>query len=137
MSVQAPQSSYESRLGHGWITFAAIVLAIVGTMNVIGGIAAIDDANFYVADAQFVISDLSTWGWALAITGAVQLLAVVGLLSGNQLARWLAVMFAALNALLHLLFLPAFPLWSLALITIDILVVYGLIMYGDREGSNA
>ena len=137
MSAQAPQSSYASRLGDGWITFAAIMLGIIGTMNVIGGIAAIDDANFYIADAKFVISELSTWGWALTLTGVVQLFVVVGLLRRNQFARWLGITFAALNALVHLLILPAFPLWSLALIGIDMLVVYGLVMYGDRDESYA
>ena len=138
MTVQSPQSSYQpAPAGDGWITFAAIMLAIVGTMNVIGGIAAIDDANFFVADAKFVISDLNTWGWALALTGVVQLFVVVGLFRRNQFARWLGVAFAALNAFFQLLILPAFPLWSIALFTIDMLVMYGLIVYGDRDRTYA
>lgn len=137
MAVHEPYSSYESHRGDGWMTFAAIVLAVIGIMNVIGGIAAIDDANFFVANAEFVISDLNTWGWALTLTGAVQLLVVVGLLTRNQFARWLGVTFAALNAFVQLLILPAFPLWSLAIFTIDVLVMYGLIVYGGRDRSLA
>ena len=122
-------------IGAGWLTFAGLILAIGGTMNVIGGIGAIDDANFYVGNAQFLISDLSTWGWVLLITGAAQVLTAFGLWARNQFARWLGVGFASLNSLAQLLMIPAYPLWSLALFTVDILIIYGLIVYGGRTSA--
>jgi hypothetical protein len=141
MSVQAPRDSdysasyggYADMRGDGWLTFAGVMLMIVGVMNFIGGIAAIDDANFYVADVNFVFSDLNTWGWVLLITGGVQVLAAFGIWARNQMARWLGVFFASLNALAQLLFLPAQPFWSIALFSVDILIIYGLIAYGGRE----
>jgi hypothetical protein len=142
MSVETPRAAreggrysydYEESHGEGWVTFAGVMLMIVGIMNFIGGIAAIDDANFYVANAQFVISDLSTWGWVILITGAVQVIAAFGIWTHNQFARWLGVGFASLNALAQLLMLPAYPLWSLALFSVDILIIYGLLAYGGRE----
>ena len=143
MSVETPSSNVgaggyaagyeEGKRGDGWIAFAGVMLLIIGTMNFIGGIAAIDDANFYVANAQFVISDLNTWGWVILITGTAQVLAGLGLFVRNQFARWLGVGFASLNALGQLLMIAAFPLWSLAIFAVDVLIIYGLIVYGGRE----
>jgi hypothetical protein len=125
-------SSVESH-GEGWLMFAGIMLTIIGTLNVIGGIAAIDDANVYAGNAHYTFGDLNTWGWVILITGGVQVLAGFGIFARNQLARWLGIGFASLNAMGQLLFLPAFPLWSLALFAIDILIIYGLVAYGSRE----
>ena len=144
MSVETPSpgvgagrypTSYEEKHGDGWVAFAGVMLLLVGTMNFIGGIAAIDDANFYVGGAQFMISDLNTWGWVILITGTVQVLAGLGLFVRNQFARWLGVGFASLNALGQLLMIAAFPLWSLAIFAVDVLIIYGLVTYGGRESA--
>jgi hypothetical protein len=127
----------DSRRGDGWLVFAAVMLMIIGTINFIGGIAAIDDANFYVADAQFVFSDLNTWGWVILFTGTAQVLTAFGILARNQLSRWLGVGFASVNAMAQLLMIAAFPLWSLAIFAVDILIIYGLIAYGERSKSVA
>ena len=146
MSVETPSpkvgagsyaAGYEEKRGDGWIAFAGVMLLIIGTMNFIGGIAAIDDANFYVANAQFVFSDLNTWGWVILITGTAQVLAGLGLFVRNQFARWLGVGFASLNALGQLLMIAAFPLWSLAIFAVDVLIIYGLIVYGGRDEMTA
>ena len=133
----AGESVYADERGDGWVVFAGIMLMIAGVMNFIGGIAAIDNANFFVANAQFVISDLNTWGWVILLTGSVQVLTAVGIWARNQLSRWLGVGFASLNALAQLLMIAAFPLWSLALFTLDLLIIYGLVVYGRRIGSEA
>ena len=125
----------ESQQGRGWVAFAGTMLAIVGTLNIIYGIAAIDDANVYVGDTQYVFADLNTWGWFLAIVGAVQFVAAFGIWNGAQWARWTGVVAASGNAILQLLFLPAFPLLSLSLLAIDVLVIYGLIQYGGRRAT--
>jgi hypothetical protein len=133
--LAAPRAYDDVDRGGGWVTFAGVLLVIAGTMNVIGGIAAIDDANFFVGNAQFMLSDLNTWGWVIAIIGAAQVLTAVGLFARSAFARWLGVTFAATNAFAQLMLLPAYPLWSLALFTLDILIIYGLISYGDRAGD--
>ena len=145
MSVETPRGTgsgryagdygYAEGRGDGWITFAGVMLMIAGILNVIGGIAAIDDANVYVANAQYTFADLNTWGWIILLTGAVQVLAAVGIWARNQFARWLGVGFASLNAMAQLLMLPAFPLWSLALFGVDLLIIYGLVAYGSREAA--
>lgn len=130
---RADAESYQDAHGSGWITFAVIMMLIVGILNIIGGIAAIDNANVYVANAQYVFSDLNTWGWVILITGVAQMLTALGIAARNQFARWLGVGFVSLNALGQLLMLPAFPLWSLALFAVDILIIYGLVAYGQHE----
>jgi hypothetical protein len=145
MSVESPRDTASGRYsgdygyavgrGDGWITFAGVMLMIVGILNVIGGIAAIDDANVYVHNAHYTFGNLHTWGWIVLLTGAVQVLAAVGIWARNQFARWLGVGFASLNAIAQLLMLPAYPFWSLALFAIDLLIIYGLVAYGGRENA--
>jgi hypothetical protein len=128
---RAPAS--RSDTGGGWLTFAGILLLIVGTMNVIGGIGAIDDSKFFVANTNYVIGDLNTWGWVILILGAVQVLTAFGLFARNSLARIVGVAFASMAAIASLLMISAFPLWALALFTMDILIIYGLVSYGSED----
>lgn len=125
----------EETTGGGWVAFAGIMLAIVGTLNVVYGIGAIDDAHVYVGETEYVFGDLNTWGWFLAIIGAIQFVAAFGVWNRAGWARWVGVGSAGGNAILQLLFLPAFPLLSLALLAIDILVIYGLVQYGQRAAT--
>jgi hypothetical protein len=128
---------YAESRGGGWVMFAGVMLAIVGIMNFIGGIAAIDDANVFIGNAQYTFGDLNTWGWVMLLTGSVQVIAALGIWARNQFARWLGIGFAALNSLAQLLLMPAFPLWSLALFGVDVLIIYGLVAYGGRAPARA
>ncbi len=118
--------------GYGWVMFAGIMIMIAGTLNVIYGIAAIGNAHFYVANARYVFGDLNTWGWVVVIIGAVQCCAALGIWAKAGWARWLGVVVASLNALVQLMFLPSYPLLSLALFAMDLLIVFGLVAYGGR-----
>jgi uncharacterized membrane protein (DUF2068 family) len=96
-------------------------------VNVIYGIAAIDNSTFFVQDARYVVfHDLNTWGWLLLVFGAVQVIAAFGIWSRTTWGRWIGLITASGNAVLQLLFLPSFPLAALALFSIDLLVIYGL-----------
>jgi hypothetical protein len=141
LSVDTPtQSAARDRapaartdIGGGWLTFAGILLMIVGVMNFIGGIGAIDDSKFFVGNTHYVIGDLNTWGWVILVLGTVQILTAFGLFARNGLARGVGVVFASLAAIASLLMLPAYPLWALALFTMDILIVYGLVAYRRED----
>jgi hypothetical protein len=117
----------------GWATFAGVMLSIVGVLNVIYGIAAIDSANFYVNDARYVVSDLSAYGWASLIIGAIQFCAAFSIFAGTSWGRWVGVLTAGLNSIGQLLFLPAYPELALALFAVDVLVIYGLVAHGGRR----
>ena len=129
--MEASRYPEEDR-GYGWIMFAGSLLAMLGTLNVIEGIAAVSDSKFFVHDTKYIVSSLNTWGWVVLVIGALQLLTGFGVMVKNQAARWAGVVFAAANAIAQLMFIPAYPLWTLALFSLDILVMYGLIAYGKR-----
>jgi len=122
----------ESARGSGWLVFAGTMLLILATMNVITGIAAIGDSKFFVGDAKFVFGSLNTWGWIILLLGVAQLLTALGVLANNRAAAWAGVLFASLNAIAQLLWISTYPFLALALFSLDILVIYGLVAYGGR-----
>jgi hypothetical protein len=119
--------------GTGWIIFAATMLGLTALWNIFEGIAAISSAHVFVANAHYVFSDLKTWGWIILVLGIVQAVAAATLLSGSELARWVGITSASLNALGQLAFVPAYPWWSLSMFAVDILIVYGLAVYGGAR----
>ena len=119
--------------GSGWVLFAGGMLVMVGTLNIIEGIAAIGRSQFFIGNAQYVFGDLKSWGWTTLIVGAAQGLIGTGIFFRNQIARWAGVAAAGINAIVQLLFIPAYPFWSLALFAVDILIIYGLTAHGARN----
>jgi hypothetical protein len=97
----------------------------------------IGNSHVFVANAHYVFGDLRTWGWITLIAGALQLLAAGGVLAGNQLARWFAVAVVGLNAITQMFFIPAYAFWSLTIIAVDVVALWGLCVYGSRENLAA
>jgi hypothetical protein len=123
--------------GGGWLLFSGIMIVMVGILNVIYGIAAIDNANFFVANQKFIISDLNTWGWVMLGLGSLQVIAAFSIWSGGGFGRWFGIAVATVNAMAALLSIPGYPFWSLAVFTIDILIIYGLAAYGGGHRRSA
>ena len=123
--------------GYGLVLFASVMLVVVGCFNLIYGIAAIANSHVFTAHAHYVFANQRTWGWITLIIGAVQLLAAVGVLAGNQLARWFAVVVLGLNAIDMMFFIPAYPFWALTIIAVDVVALYGLCAYGSRQNLEA
>ena len=121
--------------GAGWIAFAGIMLSIVGILNVIYGIAAIGDSSFFVHNTKYIVSNLNTWGWVTLIIGVIQVLAAFSIWSGGEFGRWIGIFVAGLSMIGALLSLPAYPLWSLAVFAIDVLIIYGLAAYGGQRSA--
>jgi uncharacterized membrane protein HdeD (DUF308 family) len=121
--------------GDGWVLFAGVMLAMLGTLNFIDGIAAVSNSKFFANDVTYILSNLNTWGWVMIIMGIVQLVTALGVWAKTTGARWVGVTIAALNAIAQMFFIPAYPFWSLTLFTLDILVIYGLIAHGSRTSS--
>ncbi|MGN6170967.1 MAG: DUF7144 family membrane protein [Solirubrobacteraceae bacterium] len=118
--------------GYGWVAFAGVLLLILGTLNIIEGIAAIGNAHFFHHNVHYVFGSLNAWGWIALIIGIIQLAVGFGVFAKNQLSRWVGVIVLACNAVAQLLFIPAYPFWSLTLFAIGILAIYGLVAYGER-----
>jgi hypothetical protein len=131
-AVPAPDYYEDDDRGYGWVVFAGTLLLLIGSINVIQGIAAIGNANFFAHDTHYVFANLNTWGWIVLILGSCQFLVGVGVFVKNQFSRWTGVVVLAANTIAQLLMMPAYPFWSLTLIAMDILAMYGLIAYGKR-----
>jgi hypothetical protein len=119
------------------IVFAVALLVTVGFFNLIDGIAAIANSHVFIANAHYVVGDLRAWGWVVLILGVLQLIAAIAILAGSQAARWFAVVVIGLNTIGQMLFIPAYPFWSLLIIAVDIVALWGLCAYGSRENLEA
>ena len=120
--------------GTGRVVFAATLLLIVGTLNIIYGIGALDNANIFVNDQRFILSNLNTLGWVTIILGVIQLGGGFSLMAGNTFGRVIAIIGGSLGAIGALLSIGgAYPWWSLAIFALCVYVVHGVLVYGEDE----
>jgi len=120
--------------GTGRVVFAAFMLLLVGTVNIIYGIGALDDANVFVNDKRFVLDNLNTLGWVLIILGAVQLTGGFSLMTGSTYGRVIGIIGGSLGAIGALLSIGgAYPWWSLAVFALCVYVVHGIVVFGRDE----
>jgi hypothetical protein len=117
--------------GLGWIMFAWVMLLTAGIMNIIDGVVALGQTKFWTDyGAVYVYGDLRTWGWIVLIWGIVLCFAAASVWRGGGFGRWLGIFAAAINLFLQMFFLPAYPFWALTIMVLDVLVIYGLTVYG-------
>jgi hypothetical protein len=120
--------------GAGRVTFAGTLLLIVGTLNVLYGIGALDDANIFVDDQRFILTNLNTLGWVLIVLGVIQLTGGFSLLAGNTYGRVLGIIGGSLGAIGALLSVGgAYPWWSLAVFALCVYVVHGIMVFGEEQ----
>ena len=118
----------------GWISFAGLMMVIIGGLDFFEGlIAVIRDQYYVVTPAQIVVFDLTTWGWIMIIWGIVLVFAGFGLLSGATWARWFGIVAGSLTFLVQLGFVGSsqYPLWALTVLALNVVVLYGLIVHWD------
>ncbi len=121
--------------GAGRVVFAATLLLIVGTLNIIYGIGALDKANIFVGDTRYIFTNLSTLGWVLIVLGVIQLTGGFSLISGSTYGRVIGIIGGSLGAIGALFSIGgAYPWWSLAIFALCVYVVHGIIVYGEEEG---
>lgn len=122
--------------GAGRVTFAAVMLLLLGVLNVIYGIAALDKANVLVNDTRLILSDLNTMGWVTIALGVIQLIVGFSLLGGNAFGRIIGVIGGTLGAIGALLSVGgAYPWWSLAIFALCVWVTWGIIVFGEDENA--
>jgi hypothetical protein len=131
------RDAYADGRGYGLVLFAGVLLLVIGFWNLIYGISALAKSSVFVANAHYVFGDLRTWGWITLIIAALQLLAGIGVMTGNQAARWAGIVLVGLNAINQMFFIPAYPFWSLMIIAVDIVALYGLCAYGSEANVEA
>ena len=115
----------------GWSLFAAVMLITVGCFQVIAGIAAIAEDDIYAQTPNYILElDVTTWGWAHLLLGAILILSGLGIMTGNVLARSVGVLVAAVSMVANFAFIPWYPIWSIAVIAIDVAVIWALTAHG-------
>jgi hypothetical protein len=122
--------------GAGRAAFAATLLLIVGTLNIIYGIGALDGANIFAGGQRYVLTNLNTLGWITILLGLLQLAGGASLLGGNTFGRVIAIAGASLGAIGALLSINgANPWWSLAVFFLCIYIIHGIFVFGDDVRS--
>lgn len=138
-SPVAAQDRHENRstggAWSGWIMFASTMMFILGCFHAIAGLVGIFDEDYYqVGESGLVVSvDYTTWGWTHLILGILVACAGGALLRGAMWARIVAIVLAVASSIANLVFMPAYPLWSLIMITVNVLVIYAVTAHGDRR----
>lgn len=120
-------STRDNRTWSGWVFFAAVLMMIIGVINVIEGIVALiyRERTVVVQDRLYVVN-LTGWALTLIVFGGVLAVVGVGLLTGRSWARWTAIVIVALHAIVQVGWLDAYPLWSLLMLALDVVVLYAL-----------
>lgn len=121
----------------GWGYFAACLLVMVGFFQMIMGLSALVNDEFYVAlDGNLLLLDFTTWGWIHLTLGLFVLIAGLSLFTGSLWARVVAILLASINLVVQFSFVGVYPIWSIILMVIDTLVIYALTVHGDEMESN-
>jgi hypothetical protein len=117
----------------GWIAFAGVMMIIAGALNLFYGIVAVVNDDWVVwTNRGNVVLDVSEWGWVHIILGGIVLLAGFGVFTGNILARTVGVIVASISLIVNFFYIPVYPLWSLIVITLDVLVIWALTAHGGE-----
>ena len=120
--------------GAGRVVFAAIMLMVVGVVNIIYGIGALDDANIFVNDTRFILTNLNTLGWVLIVLGIFQLTGGFSLMAGNTYGRVIGIAAGSLGAIGALFSIGGnYPWWSLGIFALCVWIVHGIVVYGGAE----
>jgi hypothetical protein len=126
------------RAWSGWIGFAGLMLMIIGAIDFFEGLIAVIRDNYYaVARGQIFIMDTTKWGWITMILGVILFLVGLGLTGGAGWARWVAIILLVVNLLAQLSWLgnSAYPLWSLTVIALEIIVLFALTARWSDAGA--
>jgi len=120
--------------GAGRALFAAVLLLIAGTLNILYGIGALDDANIFVNEKRYILDDLNTLGWVLIVLGLIQLTGGFSLMAGNVYGRVIGLVGATLGAIGALLSIGGNdPWWSLGIFVLCLWIIHGILVYGEEE----
>jgi hypothetical protein len=131
--VSSRRRSERSTWAVGLIAFAGILMLMAGGFELMSGLVAIFQDDFYASTPNYVFQfDVSTWGWIHLILGAVLILGGIGVLSGWMAGRIIGVVLAVLSAMANFAFIPYYPFWSFAVIILDVFVIWALVAHGDE-----
>ncbi|ATD70327.1 MULTISPECIES: DUF7144 family membrane protein [Gordonia] len=112
---------------------AAIILIVVGVVQLAQGIAAVAEDEVFVRGVDYVYKfDFTTWGWIHIVLGAIAIIVGAGLISGAGWARFTAIVIAGLSVIANFLWLPYYPWWSVLIIALDVVVIWAVSTWNPR-----
>ena len=113
----------------GWATFAGVMILVVGILNVFDGLVAITQTRYLernIGGELPITNNVKNWGWAELILGVILILVGLGIFSGATWARLVGIFLVSVNLVFQFAYLGHYPLWSLTMIGVDILIIFGL-----------
>jgi hypothetical protein len=118
----------------GWVTFAGVLMIVAGFFHAITGLVAILKPELYVATENHLFAfDYTQWGWVHLIFGAILIFSAASLYGGRLWGRVVAITMATVSAVINFGFIWAYPLWSIMIIVMDMVIIYSVAMYGGRD----
>jgi hypothetical protein len=121
----------------GWVIFAGIMMIIAGGLWALQGVVALFNDEWVVFGPEAaIVLDITGWGWVHIILGVALVLAGFLVMAGNMVGRVIAVILASLSIFVNFLWLPVYPIWAIVVITIDVLVLYAVIVHGKELKSS-
>jgi hypothetical protein len=114
----------------GVVTFAGILFFIVGSFNIIDGLVALLNADYFTD--RLLFSNLTAWGWTVLGIGAIELLVGIAILGRSRVGQILGIVLASVNAIVQLAYIRHFPAWSIIIMVVDVIVIYALTVH-DSE----
>lgn len=128
MAVQNQQSGWV-----GWGFFAGFMMIIMGVLQSIAGLTALlNDEWLVVTEQRLLVFNFATWGWIHLLVGLVVLAAGFSVLHGAVWARTVGVVLAAISLVANLAYVNTYPIWSIAVVVIDVLIIYALTVRGNE-----
>ncbi len=117
----------------GWIGFASFMLVLMGTLHIIAGLVALfKNEILLVGPNNTWLLDYTQWGWVHILGGIIAIWAASSLAQGHIFGRTAAALIAFISAIINMAFVPVYPVWSIMIITIDILVIWAVTVHGDE-----
>lgn len=116
----------------GWVFFAGIMMAIIGALHAIAGLAALlRDTYYLVGEEALIALNYTQWGWVHLLAGAVIFSAGIAVMNGSTWGRVVGVLMASVSLVVNMAFLNAYPVWSILVIILDVVIIYALLVHGD------
>jgi len=120
----------------GWVAFASVILVVLGFFHVFAGVVALFSNDILVLGPENTwLVDLTSWGWAHIVWGLLGIWAGLSLAKGKTFGRVFAIVVAITSAIVNMAFIPVYPIWSILIIAMDVLVIYAVTVHGKEMKS--
>ncbi len=126
-SRQAYDDSTKGMVTAGIASFAGVMLVVVATFQILEGIAAIANDNVFVKGPGYAYAlNVTAWGWIHLLLGLVGILVGIAIMMGQTVGYMAGVAIAGLMAVANFAFLPYYPVWSLLIVSVNVVVLWAL-----------